>query len=152
MVYVIQVCWQLASKIRILLASCQQTYMTYTIAVRTLKTPDDGHRNCPKHVDFYSKNKFEKLVHLVWFIIRIYHDAWSHERQAPALLPSEWTIRCVYWMEQQWHLNHSITQHVYKFSKQLVLAVLISHCQTFSYHESPVKYIFAKVSLTVQFW
>jgi len=27
-------------------------------------------RNCPKHVEFYSKNKFEKLVHLVGFIIR----------------------------------------------------------------------------------
>jgi hypothetical protein len=26
-------------------------------------------RNCPKHVEFYSKNKFEKLVHLVGFII-----------------------------------------------------------------------------------
>ena len=25
-------------------------------------------RNCPKHVEFYSKNKFEKLVHLVGFI------------------------------------------------------------------------------------
>ena len=37
------------------------------------KTPDDGQRNCPKHVDFYSKNKFEKLVHLVGFIIRKYH-------------------------------------------------------------------------------
>jgi len=34
------------------------------------KTPDDGQRNCPKHVDFHSKNKFEKLVHLVGFIIR----------------------------------------------------------------------------------
>jgi len=34
------------------------------------KTPDDGQRNCPKHVDFYSKNKFEKLVHLVGFVIR----------------------------------------------------------------------------------
>jgi len=33
--------------------------------------PDDGQRNCPKHVEFYSKNKFEKLVHLVGFIIRI---------------------------------------------------------------------------------
>ena len=30
----------------------------------------DGQRNCPKHVKFYSKNKFEKLVHLVGFIIR----------------------------------------------------------------------------------
>jgi hypothetical protein len=34
------------------------------------KTPDDGQRNCPKHVEFYSKNKFERLVHLVGFIIR----------------------------------------------------------------------------------
>ena len=36
------------------------------------KTPDDGQRNCPKHVDFHSKNKFEKSVHLVGFIIRNY--------------------------------------------------------------------------------
>ena len=34
------------------------------------KTPDDGQRNCPKHVDFHFKNKFEELVHLVGFIIR----------------------------------------------------------------------------------
>jgi len=46
-----------------------------------LKTPDDGQRNCPKHVEFYSKIKFEKLVHLVGFITRIYHDARSAERQ-----------------------------------------------------------------------
>jgi len=36
----------------------------------TVQTPDDGERNCPKHVEFHSKNKFEKLVHLVGFIIR----------------------------------------------------------------------------------
>jgi len=42
--------------------------------------PDDGQRYCPKHVEFYSKNKFEKLVHLVGFIIRIYHDARSRKR------------------------------------------------------------------------
>ena len=46
-----------------------------------LKTPDDGQRNCPKHVKFYSKNKFEKLVHLFCFIIRICHDARSPECQ-----------------------------------------------------------------------
>jgi len=45
------------------------------------KTPDDGQRNCPKHVEFYSKNKFENLVHLVGFIIRIYHDSRSPARQ-----------------------------------------------------------------------
>jgi len=45
------------------------------------KTSDDGQRNCPKHIKFYSKNKFEKLVHLVGFSTRIYHDARSPERQ-----------------------------------------------------------------------
>jgi len=69
------------NSVLILFASCQQTCMTYTIAVCTVKTPDDGQRNCPKHIKFYSKNKFEKLVHLVVFIIRIYHDARSPERQ-----------------------------------------------------------------------
>ena len=49
------------------------------------KTPDDGQRNCLKHVEFYFKNKFEKLVHLVGFIIRIYHDARSSERQMQSL-------------------------------------------------------------------
>jgi len=43
--------------------------VTYTIAVTKKKTPDDGQRNCPKHVEFYSKNKFEKLEDLVGFII-----------------------------------------------------------------------------------
>jgi len=46
------------SSVRILLASCQQTCMIYTIAVCTV-------------LEFYSKNKFEKLVHLVGFIVRI---------------------------------------------------------------------------------
>jgi len=35
------------------------------------KSPDDGQRNCPKHVEFYCKNKFEKLVHLIGFIVTI---------------------------------------------------------------------------------
>jgi hypothetical protein len=128
-VYVIQVCRQLAGRIRMersyivipLLESCLQTCMTYTIPECTVnnswwwteelsetrsvsvpswscskavykhvwhipllcvqwKTPDDGQRNCPKHsVSF--QNKFEKLVHLVGFIIRICHDARQHERK-----------------------------------------------------------------------
>jgi len=38
------------------------------------KTLDDGQTKCPKHVEFYSKNKnkFEKFVRLVGFIIRRY--------------------------------------------------------------------------------
>jgi len=45
------------------------------------KTADDIQRNCPKHVEDYSKNKFDKLMHLVGFIVRIYHDARSPECQ-----------------------------------------------------------------------
>ena len=45
------------------------------------KTLDDGQRNWPKYVAFYSTNKFGKLTHLVGFIIRIFHDARLHERQ-----------------------------------------------------------------------
>ena len=62
MVYVIQVCWQLASKLS------TNLYDIYHCCVYS----DDGHRNGPKRVEFYSKNKFEKLVHLVGFIRRIY--------------------------------------------------------------------------------
>jgi len=49
------------------------------------KTPDDGQRNCPKHVEFYSKSKFEKLVNLAGFIIRIYYDAQSPEHKKAAI-------------------------------------------------------------------
>ena len=45
------------------------------------KTPVDGQRNCPKNVEFYFKNQFETLVHLVGFTTRIYHDARSSELQ-----------------------------------------------------------------------
>jgi len=46
-------------------------YDIYLLLCVQCWTPDDGQRNCPKHVEFYSKNKFEKLVNLVSFIIRI---------------------------------------------------------------------------------
>ena len=59
----------------------QQWYLPYGFAVCTVKIPSDGQMNCSKHVEFYSKNKFEKLVHLVGSIIRIHHDARSPERQ-----------------------------------------------------------------------
>jgi hypothetical protein len=45
-------------------------------------TPDDGWKDCPKHVECYSKiNKSEKLVHLVGFTVEIYYDARTDERQ-----------------------------------------------------------------------
>ena len=56
-------------------------YVIHFCCVYSEKTPGDGQRNCPKHVEFYSKNTFEKLLHLVGFIMRIYHDAPSPEHQ-----------------------------------------------------------------------
>jgi len=90
MVYVIQVCWQFASRIRTELVwlcrrtkpvqswSCSQTVSKPVWHIPLLclqwKTPDDGQKNCPKHVEFYSKNKFEGLVHLN---VKV---KWSHYR------------------------------------------------------------------------
>jgi len=46
--------------ILISLASSQQTlYDIYLLLCVQCWTPDDGQRNCSKHVEFYSKNKFE---------------------------------------------------------------------------------------------
>jgi len=113
MVWVIQVCWQLANRIRTELVwlcrtkpvpswfcrikpvpswSCKQA-VSKPVWHKLLpcvqwKTPDDGQRNCPKHVELYSKYKFEKLVHLVGFTIRIYHNARSLERQIRVALSS----------------------------------------------------------------
>ena len=41
-------------------------------------TPDDGQRNCPKHVEFHAKNKSAKLVHLVGFIIKKFVTMHGH--------------------------------------------------------------------------
>ena len=53
--------------IQVMLTACQQA-----VSIQ---------RYCLKHVESYSENKFEKLVLLVSFIIRIYHGAWSSECQ-----------------------------------------------------------------------
>jgi len=46
-----------------------------------LKTPDDGQRNCQKHVEFLDKNNFGKLVRLLVLLKKICYDARSHERK-----------------------------------------------------------------------
>ena len=58
--------------ISLVLSSSSQhnMYDVYQLLCIQYQTPDDGQKTCPKHVKFYSKNKFEKLVHLVSFIIR----------------------------------------------------------------------------------
>jgi len=57
-----------------LLTACELSSWHIPLLCVQWKTPDDGQRNCPKHVEFYSKRNFEKLVHLFGFIIRIYHN------------------------------------------------------------------------------
>jgi hypothetical protein len=57
--------------ILILLASCQQTCMTYTIAVCTVKNSWWWAEELSETCRFSLQNKFEKLVHLVDFIIRV---------------------------------------------------------------------------------
>jgi len=54
---------------------CTHSNVVYHTGLLTAGEQDqDGTSwSCPKHVEFYSKNKFEKLVHLVGFIIRIIH-------------------------------------------------------------------------------
>ena len=52
-------------------------YVVQVWCLYSIKTPDDGQGNCMKHAEFYSKNKFEKLVHLVGFIIRTSCAFWE---------------------------------------------------------------------------
>jgi len=64
----------------VMLTACYEavsvTCMTYTYCC-VYMDGCDGQRNCPKHVEFYPKNKFEKSVHLVGFIIRTFF--WFNE-------------------------------------------------------------------------
>ena len=61
----------------LLLTSCQHNlYDIYLLLCVLCQTPDGGQRNFPKHVEIYSKNKFEKLVHLLGFIIRTVRIVW----------------------------------------------------------------------------
>ena len=56
-------------------------YDIYHYCVYSEKPAHVGQRKCLKHVEFYFKDKFDNLVYLVGYIIRIYHDARSPERQ-----------------------------------------------------------------------
>jgi len=42
------------------------------------KTPDDGQRNCPKHVEFLDKNKFGKISASVGFIKNKFVTMYDH--------------------------------------------------------------------------
>jgi hypothetical protein len=59
--------------------SCLQTCMTYTIAECTVNNSWWWTEELSeKHVDFHFQNKFEKLVHLVGFIIKKFVTMHGH--------------------------------------------------------------------------
>jgi len=66
--------YRFADSLRAGSGSCLQAVSKPVGHIRLLcvqgKTPDDGQMNCSKHVEFHSKNKFVKSMHLVGFIIR----------------------------------------------------------------------------------
>ena len=72
------------------------------------QTPDDEQRKCPKHVESYSKNKFEKLVLLVGLIIRIYHDARSSECQMRCKVQTDIKDKTTVTVDQQLSVLRSI--------------------------------------------
>jgi hypothetical protein len=43
---------------------------TYQLPCVQQVTPDEGHRRCPKHVEFHDKINFGYLMHLVGYFIR----------------------------------------------------------------------------------
>jgi len=55
--------------------------MTYTIAASTVKNSWLWREKLYETCGVLFQDKFEKLVHLACFIIRIYHDARLPERQ-----------------------------------------------------------------------
>ena len=57
--------------VKYIINHAENLYDIYHCCVYSGKTRDDGQKNCTKHVEFYFTNKFEKLVHLVGFVIRI---------------------------------------------------------------------------------
>ena len=112
----------------------QQWYMSYRFADRLSanmyvllcvqwKTPDDGQRNCPKHVEFYSKNKFEKLVHLVGFIVTM-------EERLHTSHPDKHTAFTSVWLS-----NNSVQTVAYSNRPMSALTVVSSQ-QCTSWHAS----------------
>jgi hypothetical protein len=107
-----------SGSILILLASCQHIlYDIHGIPLLCIqwKTPDDGQRNCPKYVDVHSMNKFEKLVHLVGFIIRKFIMMHGNMNVSLSLLfylnvyCNTWSFLCTYFLIQPYVVLTRIT-------------------------------------------
>jgi len=74
-----QAMWPLPSRERLELWS-QSLHGTYQLPCVQEITPDDGHRRCPKHVEFYDKINVGYSMHLVGcFMWRMYLPQGGHE-------------------------------------------------------------------------
>jgi hypothetical protein len=73
--------WHMSYRFADSLLASQKNCMTYTIAVCTVKNSWWCIEELSETCRVVFQNKFEKLVPLVGFIIRIYHDALSSERE-----------------------------------------------------------------------
>ena len=78
-VYVTQVCWQFASRS---ICSYSQAVSKPVRHIPLLcvqwKTPDDGQRNCPKHVEFHSKIKILRICASSWFYYKEFITMHGH--------------------------------------------------------------------------
>ena len=137
----------------------QQWYMSYRFAdswhIPLLcvqwKSADDGQRNCPKHVEFYSKNKFEKLVHPAGFIVRIGSNPQFTEPEGSSTFHKIPTELCQYCPLQSYHFaifysfsKCFLSRHYYipllSPGVQVLSPKLWIHCSflTFFLHGSPI--------------
>ena len=86
------------------------------------KTPDVGQRNCLKHVMFYSKNKFQKLAHIVGFIIRTNFIQLLHTtRHILSTFTNQ--CHCLHLHSLCPHLPHYLSYHSHSL-----------HCHSTTYH------------------
>jgi len=73
---------QATEQLRDLLTACEQAVSrpVWHIPLLCVQwiTPEDGQRNCPKHVEFYSKNKFEKISASSWFYYKEFFTMNGH--------------------------------------------------------------------------
>ena len=101
------------------LASCQQNlYDINLLLCVQWKTPDDGQRNCPKHVEFYSKNKFEKLVHLVGFIITRSNNRHRLEQQCHIQTTQAWSSVQAKTSHKKGETKRHVRGEMLQFSKE----------------------------------
>jgi len=93
----------------ILLASCRQTCMIYTIAVCTVKNSWWWTVELSETCRVSFQNKFEKLVHLAGFIIRICPTKYRRPSQIQAPHHVQRTGRLSSWHLPYWYCTWNVS-------------------------------------------